>query len=211
MSFLSNCILSNSISFRILYCSTSSHYRSSFVRLLSCGRLRARGNRDHRRRRSGTSGRAHVLTQFVNRMDMTPSIGLGIIRIVASSDRVYETFSTLRSPRRFRRGGGSRADEPSQSAAGMTPGSLTANRAPDTTLSYSYSWQHTDSVFGIRDAVAIEMQPILAPIARFERRALKTHSPEASPLVTGNGASQPTAQSQIPLISVPISMPAAGH
>lgn len=112
------CIRSYVVSIRMLYCSTSSQYRTTFLQVISCGRHRARGQNGHAEPSAG--GRGLGLSRSFRGCS---DVGLGTSRPAASLIRASGTFSGTGNAR-FRTGD-NRSYEISPIAAASAPGSMT--------------------------------------------------------------------------------------
>ena len=102
----------------MLYCSTSSQYRTAFLQVVSCGRLRARGRGGYAEPSVG--GRALGQSRSFRGCS---DFGLGTNRPTASLIRASGTFSGTESA--SFRCGKRRNYELSPIAAGSAPGSMT--------------------------------------------------------------------------------------
>lgn len=80
---------------------------------------------------------------------------------MAPSENLHEEILPIRMPRLIRED--KRTEELSQNAVDTTSDSLTFNLEAETAHNYSYSYKQRESGFGNREAVAIELQPMLAP------------------------------------------------
>ena len=158
LSYIKYIILVFCFNFRMLYCSTSSQYRTAFLRVISCGRLHAHGRWGHGDYSGGNRAGRNGRTQTARSLLQRPNFGFGRRR-TAQMESGSGTISPMGSER-FR-GGGEQNNERISGTAGEAGGPLAVNRAaypPN-----KYSAQQIQTAAGL--AVAIELQPMCDPLA----------------------------------------------
>ena len=141
----------------MLYCSTSSQYRTAFLRVISCGRLHARGRWGHGDYSGGDRAGRNEGTQIARSFRRRPGFGFGRRR-AAPMESGSGTISPMGSVR-FR-GGGEQNNELITDAARGAGGLLTVNCAAYSPSRHSAQQTQTES----GTAIAIELRP-MAPLA----------------------------------------------